>query len=619
MKILLFDTETNGYLDQSTTLHCMVIKDVETRETVRYNDQAGGIPLAVGLKRLEEADVIIAHNAIDFDVPVLRKLYPDLVIRNERVFDTLVAARTIYPDPYDKDAKLVARGILDKKLIKSHSLKAWGQRLGELKADYEGGFEAWNPEMEDYCEQDVHTLEALYLHLTTQDFSPEAIRMEHQVRWILSRQEKYGFHFNEKKGADLYVTLSKRKLELEAACKKVFKPFYMRDGAKTFAPKKDSKKYGYAAGAPMSKVKLLEFNPGSRDHIANRLTQLFGWSPKEYTDGGSPKIDETVLAGLVYPEAKVLKEYFLVDKRISQLAEGDNAWLKKSRNGVMYGRVNTMGCVTSRMTHSDPNMAQVPAVKKNKLGAIVPGLLGGYGAECRELFGPPKGMVQVGADASGLELRALAGYMAKWDEGAYIKTVCEGRNEDGTDIHSVNMRALGISDRSIAKTFIYAFLYGAGDEKIGATLYNSKGTKARKAGKEAKLKFTSSLPAIGKLITAVQKAAKRGWIKGLDGRRVPVRSAHAALNTLLQSAGAILMKRALVILDESLQARFAVGIAYEFMANIHDEWQIACKPEIAEEVGKLAVEAIRLAGLYYDFKCPLTGEYKIGRNWQETH
>ncbi|WP_165595541.1 DNA polymerase [Methylovorus sp. MM2] len=627
----------------------MVIKNVNTKETVRYNDQPGGIPLAVGLKRLEDAEIIIAHNAIEFDVPVLRKLYPNIKIDDKRVLDTLVMARLIYPDTYDKDQKLVLAGKLDKALVKRHSLKAWGQRLGEHKADYDGGFESWNLPMEDYCEQDVHTLGVLYLHLLTKQCSPSALRLEHDVRWIITRQEKFGFPFNVVKAAALYVKLSKRKIELEGACKEVFKPFYVRDG-KTSEGKgsrrtqveelgldykrplyegkgKEKKQVGYyyktmdyTDGVPYTKVKLLEFNPGSRDHIANRLTKLFGWQPKEFTNSGKPEINETVLESLVYPQAKVLQEYFLVDKRISQLAEGNQAWLKKEKDGRLYCRLNTMGAVTSRMTHSEPNLAQVPAVKKNKNGEVLWGDEGLYGADCRELFEAPKGMVMVGADASGLELRALAGYMAKWDGGKYIITVCEGRNEDGTDIHTVNQKALGIDSRDTAKTFIYAFLYGAGDEKIGVTLYNSKGTKARRQGREAKDNFTNRIPAIGKLIQAVQKAAKKkGWIKGLDERAIPIRSAHAALNTLLQSAGAIIMKRALVILDDSLKVWWVPGVDYEFMANIHDEWQIACIPEIADEVGRLAVQAIKESGEFYDFKCPLTGEYKVGTNWKETH
>lgn len=441
LKRLLFDTETNGYLEQTTELHCLVIKDFDTKETKRYNAQPGGLPLEEGLKRLEEADQIIAHNGIEFDVPVLRKLYPNIKIRNEQAVDTLVMSRLIYPDLFDIDTKLIAKGKLERPLFKRHSLKAWGQRLGEHKADYDGGFESWNPEMEDYCEQDVHTLDVLFDKLLSRGFPQDAIDLEHQVRWIISRQEKFGFHFDTAKGAELYVKLSKRKLELEAKCKETFKPFYQRDG-KVFTPKRDNKKQGYCEGAPLSKVVLTEFNPGSRDHIASRLKKLFGWQPKDFTDGGKPEINETILAGLVYPEARVLQEYFIVDKRISQLAEGNEAWLKKEINGVLYGRVNTMGAVTSRMTHASPNMAQVPSIKSP------------YGADCRELFTPPPGMVQVGADASGLELRALAGYMARWDGGAYIKTVCEGRNEDGTDIHTVNKKALGIESRDTAKTFI---------------------------------------------------------------------------------------------------------------------------------------------------------------------
>jgi DNA polymerase-1 len=634
---LLFDTETNGYLEQSTEMHCLVIKDFDTKETTRYNSQEGGLPIEEGLKRLVAADKIIAHNAIDFDVPVIEKLYPHIKFRREQIVDTLVMSRLMFPDTYKKDTALVNKGQLDKALVKRHSLKAWGQRLKEHKADYTGGFEVWNPEMEDYCEQDVHTLDVIYAFFLKQNWPQGPIDLEHQVRMIVSRQEAFGFNFNKKKAAELYVRLSKRKLELEALCKETFKPFYVRDGQSKVSKvnRRDQveelghdlkrplyegkgkakvqvgyyfKTMDYTEGAAYSKVKLLEFNPGSRQHIENRLTKLFGWQPKEYTSDGHAKIDETVLEGLVYPQAKVLMEYFVVDKRISQLAEGNQAWLKKEKDGKVHCRLNTMGAVTSRMTHAEPNLAQVPACDAE------------YGPECRELFGPPEGMKQVGADASGLELRGLAGYMARWDNGAYIITVCEGRNEDKTDIHSVNQRALQIDSRAVAKTFIYAFLYGAGDEKIGTTLFNLRGNKARAAGKAARAKFMAALPALGKLIEAVKKAAKtKGWLKGLDGRRVPVRSEHAALNTLLQSAGAIIMKRALVILDDRLQAKYTPGVDYEFMANVHDEFQLAARPEIAEDIGRECVQAITDAGLYYDFKCPLTGEYKIGDNWKETH
>lgn len=589
-------------------MHCLVIKDFDSKETTRYNSQPGGLPIEEGLKLMMAADKVVAHNGIGFDFPVCTKLYPWFKLRVGQMVDTLVISRTMFPDMWDSDTSLVHKGLLPKHLINRHSIEAWGYRLGEHKADYKGGFESWNPEMEDYCEQDVHTLDKIYAHFLAQDWPDEPLTLEHLVRIIVNRQESFGFRFNVKKASALYVKLSKRKLELEDRLKAIFKPFYVRDGFHPFSPKRDNKKQGYTQDVPLSKVKLVEFNPGSRDHIANRLTKLFGWKPTVFTDGGKPQIDDATFKGMVYPEAKVLAEYFLVEKRISQLAEGQQAWLKLEKEGVIYGRVNTMGAVTSRMTHQNPNMAQVPSSKSP------------YGHECRELFEPPPGFLQVGADASGLELRCLAGYMAPWDKGKYVITVCDGRNEDKTDVHSVNQFALGIDSRDTAKTFIYAFLYGAGDEKIGTTLYKIKGQKARIRGKEAKANFTRNLPALGKLIAAVKAAAKaKGWIKGLDGRRVLIRSDHAALNTLLQSAGAIIMKRALVILDASLQAKFTPGKDYEFMGNIHDEWQIAARPEIAEEVGKLAVDSIRLAGEFYNFKCPLTGEFKIGNNWRETH
>jgi DNA polymerase I-like protein with 3'-5' exonuclease and polymerase domains len=205
--------------------------------------------------------------------------------------------------------------------------------------------------------------------------------------------------------------------------------------------------------------------------------------------------------------------------------------------------------------------------------------------------------------------------MAKWDQGAYSITVCEGKQEDDTDTHSVNQRAAGLDTRGTAKTFIYAFLYGAGDTKIGSIV-----GKGRTAGKALRAKFLAGLPALGKLIDAVKRASSKGYLIGLDGRQVRVRSDHAALNTLLQSAGAIVMKKALCILDDSLQSLgLRLGVDYEFMGNIHDEFQLSVLERHAELVGKTAVESIMLAGEYFKMRCPLTGEYKIGKNWADTH
>lgn len=348
----------------------------------------------------------------------------------------------------------------------------------------------------------------------------------------------------------------------------------------------------------MTKLKIVEFNPASRDHITNRLIKRYGWNPTVFTDGGKPKVDEKVISNLTYPEVPAILDYLLVDKLLGMLSEGKQAWLKKEMNGRIYGSVNTGGAVTGRCTHSNPNLAQVPKVGKP------------FGKECRSLFEPTKGMVLVGCDASGLELRCLAHYMARWDKGAYAKVILEG------DIHSVNQQAAGLPTRDNAKTFIYGFLYGAGDRKIGSII---KGTE--REGKKLRAKFLRNLPALGNLVTEVKKTAKeRGWLRGLDGRRLHVRHMHAALNTLLQSAGALVMKMALVIADWLLQAEgLTPGVDYEFVLNIHDEMQAEVVPHKAEMVGEILASAIHAAGQFFNFRCPLAGEFKTGANWAETH
>ena len=358
----------------------------------------------------------------------------------------------------------------------------------------------------------------------------------------------------------------------------------------------NNKTRGYVKGVPTYKVKQIVFNPASRDHIADRLQKVHGWKPTEFTASGKPKVDEDVLQGLDYPQAQTLVEYLLINKRIGQLATGQNAWLKLCRNGRIHGQVITNGAATGRCTHNRSNIAQVPRV-----GAP-------YGEECRALFHAPKGYRLVGADLSGPELRCLAHYMAKFDDGAYAKEVVEG------DVHTANQKAAGLPSRNNAKTFIYGFCT-AGPAKIGAIV---GGTEAED---ELINKFLKSTPALKKLREAVSNAVKKnGHLKGIDGRVLPIRSEHAALNTLLQSAGAVLSKKATVILYENLtELGYVWGDDYAFVAHIHDELQIQAREDIADIAGQEAVKAFEQAGEYYDFRCPITGEYKVGQNWAETH
>ena len=600
-KRVVFDLETNGFVDYLTKIHTVTFCDLDTNEYVTYDrDDTYKI-----VDILQNADEIIGHNIIGFDIPAIQKLYPSFKPKG-KVTDTLVLARLAWNDIKAADLGRVSKGVLESKLIGSHSLKAYGQRLGLLKGSFgeDTDWKEWSQSMSDYCVQDVRVTVALYNKIIEKQLSPQAVELEHKVATIISRQQRYGFLFDIEKANLLYGELVQLKENIHRELLSIFPIWYSRVEVKT--PDKDTKRVKglpcptyYYKGASFTKLKLNTFNPGSRDHIAYWLKKKYDWKPLEFTPSGKPKIDEQVLVTLEYSEATKLAQYFLLDKRLGQLSEGTQGWLRTVKSDSrIHGSVNTNGAVTGRMTHSSPNVAQVPSASSP------------YGDRCRELFCVPKGKKLVGCDASGLELRCLAHFMAKYDDGAYAKEILEG------DIHSANQEAAGLPTRNTAKTFIYAFLYGAGDEKIGSIV---SGGAAE--GKKLKSKFFKKIPAIKKLVDTVQAVSQtKGFLKGLDGRTLPIRSSHAALNVLLQSAGALIMKQSLVILDEDLQSLgYIPGKHYEFVANIHDEFQIEVNKDIAEIVGKVAQEAIRKAGDTFEFRCPLDGEFNIGNNWYETH
>lgn len=596
----IFDIETDGLLDSVTQIHCLALKDIDKGSGVilRQHDEPVVANVADGLKQLMKADLIVGHNVIKFDIPVIQKLYPWFTIDPSKVLDTLVLTRLIWSNIKDHDADLMRKGKLPSKLFGSHSLEAWGHRLGDYKGDFKGPWDVCTQEMLDYCAQDVQVTLSLYEKICSKEYSPEAIKLEHDLAWLMAKQERNGFCFDEAKAGTLYAKLSQRRSDLERELKETFGSWEVR--LPDFIPKRDNKKSGYKAGVPVPRSKMVEFNPSSRDHIADRLIQLYGWKPTEFTDGGKPKVDETVIGALDYPPCKLLTEYLMIQKRIGQLAEGDQAWLKLVRKGKIHGSVNTNGAVTGRATHAYPNISQVPSSNSP------------YGLECRELFTVPEGWTLVGADASGLELRCLAHFMAKWDDGKYGEVLLTG------DIHTMNQEAAGLETRAQAKTFIYAFLYGAGDAKIGSIVGGGP-----EEGKKLKARFLAKTPALKRLKEAVGDAAKRGHLVGLDGRILHVRSQHAALNTLLQSAGAVICKKWLVILEERLQQygfKHGWDGDYAFCAWSHDEVQIACRtPELATAIAAFATKAVWQAGQDFRFRCPLAGESKTGKHWGETH
>lgn len=603
MQPYFFDIETNGFLEEVTKVHTLVIK--RGTEVLKYRENN----IEEGLKLLSE-NTIVGHNIIKFDIPVLQKLYPWFQPKEEYVVDTLVLSRLIYSNIGDKDEKLIQKGRLPSKLYGSHSLEAWGYRLKLNKGDYvtqfkermgdlyEPGMEwhVYSKEMEAYCVLDVEVTEKLYNNLNSKGFTEKSFNLEHQVANIIAEMERTGFYFNVKEAERLNMMFCIEHVKIEKELLETFLPWYTVI-EQDFLPKTSNQKIGFTKGVPYTKLKWNIFNPNSRDHIAHQLKSNLGWKPKEFTAGGKPKVDEAVLGELDYPEAKLLSKYLTVSKRLGQLSEGKQAWLLQvKKDNRIHGSMNTNGAVTGRGTHSNPNLGQVPAI-----GSL-------WGAECRSLFTVPKGKKLVGADLSGLELRCLAHYMHKFDQGEYIKVILDG------DVHTTNQEAAGLDTRNQAKTFIYAFLYGAGAEKIGSIV----GAGA-KEGQLLKNRFLNKTPALKKLITKVQNYAKKnGYLPGLDGRQLHVRSTHAALNTLLQAAGALLAKRALVELRLLLREHKLTERA-KLVAWVHDEFQMECDEEVAEEVGKLCVLSFERAGDYFNFKAPITGEYKVGNNWKETH
>jgi len=573
VKQVVFDIEANGL--KPTKVWVIVACDLSNQETVTFS----GDTLQDFNAYIKDAEVI-GHNIIGYDVPVLERLL-GTDFSSCKITDTLVLSRLTDPSREG-----------------GHSLDSWGQRLGFPKGEH-NDWDTFSQDMVDYCKQDVLVNVKVYnaLRSVLAGFGSESISLEHQVQSIITKQTDNGWLLDQEHAFILLAQLKEKKYDLEDKVHETFKPLptfvkeitpkYKKDGTMSVVGLKFLGDQWENYTAPFSRIDYPAFNLGSRQQIG-RYLQFFGWKPEKFTEKGHVIVDEAILSKVTgIPEANMIAEYLMVQKRIAQV----QSWLDAVEDdGRVHGYVNANGAVTGRMTHSSPNVAQVPS-------SSAP-----YGKDCRACWTVPKGYKVVGMDASGLELRMLAHYMN--DEG-YTNEILTG------DIHTANQLASGVDTRSQAKTFIYAFLYGAGDAKIGSIV---GGTAVD--GRRLKAKFLSNTPSLKELRERVSVASGRGYVHGLDRRRVAVRSEHSALNTLLQSAGAIVMKKALCLLDEYASAW---KIDYKFIGNIHDEIQTEVRADEAEVFGRLAVSCVEAAGTYYKLNCPLAGEYQVGDNWSETH
>ena len=529
-------------------------QDVKTEEVICHTDPSTLAPL------VKEYDQIIGHNLIGFDAPVLRKVW-NIGIPKSKAVDTLVLSRLLNP---------VIEG--------GHSLRAWGNRLGDQKIEF--NFEDFDhgltPEMQEYCVQDVKLTRTLFLHLQT-GFSnwkspQKSILLEHEIAVICSQQEREGFRMDIDQTETLRATLADRMGDIEDCVQSVFPPIV-------------EERWSEKTGKRL-KDRVTVFNLASRKQIAERLMGL-GWKPTKHTEKGQPIVDESTLENIDIAQAQLIAEYLMLQKRVGMI----DSWLKhvdRDTNRV-HGGIITNGTITGRMTHRNPNMGQVPSVTKP------------YGKQIRSLWTVDSGNVLVGTDLSGIELRCLAHYMQDDD---WTEELLNG------DIHQKNADAAGVT-RPQAKTLIYATLYGAGPSKIGSIVNGGA-----REGQNILERFYKGTPALSKLMEKVKKVAVNGYVPGLDGRRIAVRSEHAALNSLLQGCGAIIAKQWCIEAHKTFKAQ---RIPVQQVAFVHDEIQIETPEEYGEQVAQIMCDAASQAGITLGFRCPVDAESKIGKNWFETH
>ena len=660
MRTVVTDIEAQGLVHQlkgPESFLCAVAIDVETEEVFKFTS------ITKYAEFLASCDEYYFHNGIGYDYHAMGAM--GILLDKEKCKDTLVMSRLTYPDLMGMDTKKRRiyghqgkQYVLPGYLFGSHSLKAWGFRLANKKDDFvpdDWTTVEYSEEMMDYCVQDCYVTLDLFNRMNARGVPQKAFDLEHKIAWLMKQQELNGFYFDTKEAEKLYAELAAERFTISDVLTATFGWWYVANGTTT--PKrtinyKDKSKAGLTRGAPYTKIKRIDFNPASRSHVARCFKQWYGWEPTAYTDSGEPKIDAEVLESLPFPEAKPLKKYFDINKTIGQLAEGKNGWLKLvTPDSFIHGSVNTLGTATGRASHARPNCAQIP---KGKEGSI--------GHRCRTLFRAPPGWVLLGSDASGLELRGLGNRLAPYDNGAYADVVVNG------DVHWTNTLALGLiaagtkrdkgnpdheHARNLSKTWIYAFLYGAGNELLGETVgwteaerdaWREKGAHKKVIaylkrrgervtptrvcnilkGEELRASFLKQIPAIKEFQKACKKSHKDyGCVYGLDGREVPTRSGHSATNFQLQGDGALVCKLWGVLIEEELQR---LGLKhgwdgdYAFCAWVHDEYQIACRDnEIAEIVGKTCQKTMKRVGVEFDFACPLEADYDVGSSWSETH
>ena len=553
MSVYVLDIETT--MDQKT-IHCVVVRNISTGgvstffNSFEFRNWLGYHPISI---------IFIGHNIIDFDKRVLEDVW-GVMFTKAHFIDTLVLSRLLFPER------------------SSHSLKAWGDELGCPKSEFDK-FDEYSPEMLQYCIQDTYVTQAVHTHLTNTTYDSRAVKLEHDVQHILTSMQAKGFKLDRQKVIDLKCDMEAELYTIEEGLKEVFPD-----------------EVTYVTMKTKVKTVITPFNPGSRQQVAKRLMEM-GWKPTKLTPTGQAMVDEDTLKDVDIPEAKIIRRYFLLQKRVSQLDQ----WLEYvDDNDRVHCKIIGNGAVTGRATHSKPNLGQVVGVQSE------------YGKEFRECWTVDKGNLLVGVDLEGIEARIMAHYM---QDEAYIQSVIAGDKKLGTDFHSVNMRAFGLTSRDTAKTAFYALIYGAGSAKMAAIL----GCSVREAKKRIN-DFYDNTPALKALKLKIERVAKQGWLPGLDGRRIPVRSAHSAMNTLFQSGGAVVSKQWMINTQEGIdKAKLYTTMDAKIVMWVHDELQNEVDEEHAQLMASICVKAAQETQHQLNLRVPVAAVAKIGLNWYETH
>lgn len=649
-KRLLFDLETDGLLDELTTVHCAWSYDLDSEEWKSYTPETAHLLW----RDLAEADELWGHNIISFDLPALKKVYGesegfDNFWRNTylqggtRVFDTMVMSRLVWSDIMSSDMENLARGRLalppdepkaKKALLGSHSLRAWGYRLGVLKGKFPvEDFSTFSDEMLEYNRQDVLVNLALCKALEKKvHHTHESVFIEHKFYEYLDIQQKTGVAFDSEL-ANFLVKYWQKELDKRTLQMKALVPDIVLK--EWFTPKVNSTKYGYRKGEPFQKVKVIPFNPRSGDHVASFLITKYGWEPAELTKTGKPKVTYEILRHLPYVEAPLLARIQVLMDRIGLVSTERVAWLKCVKNGRIHGGIIHNGTNTHRCRHFQPNLGNIPSPKSL------------WGKTMRKLFMARKGTMMLGIDFDGLEMRMLADALWPYDGGAFYEMAFNGSKEQGTDAHSLNLKVAKeilrqagfkmVSEkltRDKIKTTFYAYLYGAWPRKIGQTACTGLDihpAKFKRIGVAIKEAFEKNIKGLSDLIKDLEATyeeclANKVWptLEGLDGRRIPVRKKSALLNTLLQARGAIAAKWACVrLLIESERLGFRVGEFWWPVLHVHDEIEIEVTENADREritkFEQLVVECFADVSRRFGLKVEIIGSLSKGKRWSDTH